>query len=104
MRKLIFLILLFPNIGVASCPSWTPDFKFQLEDADVPQTMVWLSGWAFSLQATQSKTNYCLSKCGYLDSKRLSQILNQFHAGERISAEVAAETLEKNLDTEFLCK
>jgi hypothetical protein len=104
MRLITFLLIIFPSICSAQCPDWTPDFKFKIEDADVPRTMVWLSGWVFSLQATQDKTGYCLSECGYLDSKKISEILNEYHVGQVIRAETAAITIEENLDKEFSCK
>ena len=104
MRKVIIILMFFAGVCFATCADWSPDFQFQIEDADAPQTMLWLSGWAFALHATKGKTDYSLSECGYLDSKRISEILNEHHAGETISAEVASATIEVDLDQEFKCK
>jgi hypothetical protein len=99
----IFFFGLYSTGAIAECEDWTPLFEFQIEDATYREKVIWLSGWTFAFYAVEEKMGLCLPECGYYVSRKSSEILNIYFAKKTISAEEAAEILEKELISAYTC-
>ena len=100
---IIAFFLLDSASAFAGCDDWRPTFEFQIEETTYREKVIWLSGWTFALYAVEEKMDLCLPKCGYYVSRKASEILNKKFANKKISAETAAEILEKELIVEYSC-
>ena len=97
IRFLTFLLAMSVQPYLSAEESWGPDLlKFQLEDTDAKQAMIWISGFSYSTTALL-RSSGCLAPTESVSSKELILALNRVYSGQTISAEQATSVLEKLL-------
>jgi hypothetical protein len=113
MRAIVSLLLLICITGTsfASNDIWIPKASFQLENSDLRQTMLFVSGISYGLtEYTQqlAKTGkpqlFCPTGRGLVESRMIFEILNSRFAGKKITAEQATDAAFAGLRDRFPCK
>ena len=112
MKKLALLCLLLagPSLAHEDPRVWTPKAEFSLEGGTLKETMLWVSGYAYSLTAVaQAATQdgrrgpICLAKGEYVESRVLFDILNKKFKGQRITSEQASDVLWAGAMSHYPC-
>lgn len=102
-------ILLLAIAFTAEADSWSPDPRFQLEDADYLETLTWVSGVSYALTASkdrlaaQGKEFFLCNPPGIIGSRELFDILNTAHQGATITSEQAISTIILRLEARYPC-
>jgi len=98
------------GISIANQESWAPQPNFRIEDGNHRQTLIFVSGMAYALTASnqalknQNKPNFfCVPGSGIIGSKLLIEILNTKLSG-RVSSEAAIATVTEGLLERFPCQ
>jgi hypothetical protein len=92
----------------AKSEPWTPQPKFRIEDKSYAETLIFVSGVAYALTASNSelakasKEDFFCTKHSHIGSKLLIDILNDKHTGN-ITSEQAIETIVQGLKSRFPC-
>ena len=89
---------------------WNPEPKFSLEEGTLEQTMLWISGFSYAvdaignglIEANQGRP-FCSPENGYIGSKVLFEILNERFAGQVITSKQATGEIMKQLPRRFPC-
>jgi len=103
------LIMLPACISLAdSSSSWTPQPKFRIENRSYTETLIFVSGIAYALAASNLELkhsgakNFFCAENRQIGSKLLIDILNAKHTGS-ITSEQAIETIVQGLRKKFPC-
>ncbi|MBI3898497.1 MAG: hypothetical protein HY308_09405 [Gammaproteobacteria bacterium] len=106
---LIVIAILFTIPATANQDAWAPKALFQLESANLEQTMLWISGvsYAFSEYSDQlaksGKPRLFCRTGRNVPSSLLFEILNKKHPKQRITSEQAIGSLTQELRERFPC-
>jgi len=99
----------FTTSAAAATDVWTPHASFQLEDSNLKETMIWVSGVSYALTAYYRRvtargrpTVFCTPD-GEIQSPELFDILNQRYPGKRITSEQAIAAIMQGLRTRHPC-
>jgi hypothetical protein len=108
--SIIFLWLLSSS-SYAQDGIWTPHASFQLENGNLQQTMLFISGMSYALteysKQLESSANpqlICPPGKGWITSEMIFEILNSRYSGKKISAKQAADTVFEGLRERYPCK
>jgi hypothetical protein len=104
------LITLSVSIAFGDVKSepWTAEPKFRIEDKSYAETLIFVSGVAYALTASNSelakasKEDFFCTKDSHIGSKLLIDILTDKHTGD-ITSEQAIETIVQGLKRRFPC-
>lgn len=103
------ILAVLTTSAAAATGAWTPHASFQLEDSNLKETMIWVSGVSYALTAyyRQAKqqgrpTVYCRPG-GEIQSPELFEILNNRYAGKRITSEQAIAAIMQGLRERHPC-
>jgi hypothetical protein len=90
-------------ISVLADGAWGPDLlKFNLENTEKIQAMIWVSGFSYS-STELLKSGGCLDDGGSIGSKELIQALNEKYSGKTITAEQATEVAGDYIRATYPC-
>jgi hypothetical protein len=88
---------------------WTPNAKFQLENSDLRETMLFVSGMSYGLTEYSKELKgtakvFCIPEKGLVQSSMIFDILNEHYAGKTITAEQATSIALAGLKERFPCR
>jgi hypothetical protein len=95
------------SLADSSSP-WTPQPKFRIENGSYTETLIFVSGIAYALTASNSELkdsgakNFFCAENKQIGSKLLIDILNTKYTGS-ITSEQAIETIVQGLKKRFPC-
>jgi hypothetical protein len=106
----ILIMLIVAPVSTAS-EAWKPEAKFSLEGSTLKETLLWVSGFSYAVDAmgerrinvSSHKQTFCSPENGYIGSRVLFEILNERFAGQTITSEQATEEIMKQLPKRFPC-
>jgi hypothetical protein len=107
---LLFLIALTVRVSIvdANAEHWTPQPKFRIENGSYTETLIFVSGIAYTLTTSNlelkhaGRRNFFCAEDKQIGSKLLIDILNAKHTGS-ITSEQAIETVVQGLKKSFPC-
>jgi hypothetical protein len=114
MRRRVLLVLsltvlqAYVALADSRSESWTPQPKFRVGNSSYAETLIFVSGAAYALSASNSELNragrhdFFCAKDRRIGSKLLIDILNEQHTGN-ITSEQAIETIVQGLKKRFPC-
>ena len=106
-KILYFLTLLAIATEVHSGGSWTPEVKFDLEGSSYTETLVWVSGFGYAVDAlgqNPDARSLCALNGQHIGSKVILEILNIKFDDQRITSEQATNVLVEELRKRYPCK
>lgn len=106
----ILITLIIAPVSTAS-EVWKPEAKFNLESSTLKETMLWVSGFSYAVDAmaerrinvSSYKQPFCSPENGYIGARVLFEILNERFVGQTITSEQATAEIMKQLPKRFPC-
>jgi hypothetical protein len=106
--KILYLsIVLTIAPEVHSGDLWTPQVKFDFEGGSYLETLIWVSGFGYAVDAlgpNPESRSICALKDQHIGSKILLEVLNNDFEGQQITSEQATKVLVGELHRRYPCK
>ena len=108
--SLVILAIVFLTPLEIFAQEWKPEAKFSLEGGTIEQTMLWVSGFSYAVNAigkggngNNGSRSFCSPENGFIGSKVLFEILNARFEGKTITSEQATAEIMDQLPKIFPC-
>ena len=105
----VIALLVIVSTSTAS-ETWIPEVRFQLEDGNREETLLWVSGFSYAVnsigRANLAIKNglFCAPESGFIGSREILKILNESFEDEKITSSRATWELMKKLPEIYPCE